>query len=130
MAKLKLRFIKLYTRSRTYCTVWGFSYLFIIIFTITCLFQHLWGNSAAGILGMLLPLLLKKYLLEYYHLTDLFLQNSIPIIFVSIIIIPFIFGSLSHIPWPIRTFGFFYFTAFASTYFWIRTDPSIRVQGE
>jgi len=130
MPLLKLRFIKLYTRSKTFFSVWCCSCLIIVVFTVICAFRQSWPDAAAGLLGLALPLPLKKYLLEYYHITDRFLRLSIPVIFVSIIIIPFLFGSLSHIPWPLRTFGFFYFSAFTATYFWIRTDPAVRVAGE
>jgi hypothetical protein len=122
---LKERFITLYTRSRVNTVVWGLSFVFILSYTIASGFLQNWFFLGTGIIGMTAPFFIRRELLRQYHLTKFFFKISGPLILISILATPFIFGSLNNIPLPIRIFAFLYISLLSSSFFWVASDESL-----
>lgn len=127
---LKERIITLYTRSRINTMVWGLSFVFVTAYTIASAFLGNWFFFAAGLAGAALPFFLRNVLIRYYYLTKIFFRYSGPLILAAILLIPFTFGSLPHIPLPLRVAGFFYVTFYSSSFFWVVSDPTLFIPEE
>ena len=121
----KERFIALYARSRVNTVVWGLSFIFVFSYTAASGFLQNWFFLGAGIIGMAAPFFLRRKLLRQYHLTKIFFKISGPLILVSILATPFIFGSLNSIPLPIRVTAFLYVSLLSSSFFWVASDASL-----
>lgn len=119
------RIIILYTRSRVNTVVWGLSFLFVVSYTIASGFLHNWFFLGAGVVGVAVPCFIRKELLRRYHITRLVFKASGPVILAAILSTPFLFGSLDHIPLPLRVVSFLYVALLSSSYFWVASDPSL-----
>ena len=127
---IKDRLIILYTRSKINAVIWGLSFAFVFSYTAAAAILGSWFIAAAGVIGITAPFFLRNILLQYYHITGIILRISGPLILLSILSIPFIFGSLPHIPLPLRIIGFLYVALFSSSYFWIKSDPALYTDTE
>ena len=119
------RLVILYTRSRVNTVVWGLSFLFVVSYTVGSGFLHNWFFLGAGVVGIAVPCFVRKELLRLYHITSLIFKVSGPVILAAILSTPFLFGSLDHIPLPLRVASFLYVALLSSAYFWVASDPSL-----
>ena len=122
---LRDRLTTLYTRSRVNTAVWGLSFLFVVSYTVSSGILKNWFFLAAGIIGVILPFFLRREMLRNYHITNVVFKGSGPLILLAIVSTPFLFGSINHIPLPLRVGAFFYAAFLSASYFWVESDPSL-----
>ena len=118
------RLIILYTRSRVNTVVWGLSFLFVVSYTIGSGFLHNWFFLGAGVVGIAAPSFFRRELLRRCHIMKPIFKASGPLILAAILSTPFLFGSLDHIPLPLRVVSFLYVALLSAAYFWVASDPS------
>ena len=122
---LRDRFTTLYTRSRVNTIVWVLSFLFVASYTVSSGFLKNWFFLGAGIIGMTIPFFIRRAMLMNYHITKALFKASGPLVLLAILSTPFLFGSVSHIPLPVRVAAFLYVAFLSAAYFWVESDPSL-----